>query len=152
MISHSALAFAPMQEADLDAVAAAESSLQIHPWRREQFADSLAAGVDAWIARLGGELVGYGVVMKVLDEAELLGIGILKPWQGLGLGRAFLDFLMRHARQGGARILFLEVRASNQAGRALYRAAGFSEIGLRRGYYSLPQGREDALVMRRELP
>jgi ribosomal-protein-alanine N-acetyltransferase len=141
-----------MLEEHLDALAAAESGLHAHPWSREQFADSLAAGHEAWVGRLGGELVAYGIVMKVLDEAELLDIAILKPWQRLGLGRAFLDFLMQHARQGGARILFLEVRASNQAGRALYRGAGFSEIGLRRGYYPAHQGREDAVVMHRELP
>jgi ribosomal-protein-alanine N-acetyltransferase len=141
----------PMLETHLDAVAAAECDLTAYPWSRAQFAGSLAAGHEAWVARMAGDLVGYGVVMKVLDEAELLNIAILKPWHRLGLGRAFLDFLMQHVRQGGARILFLEVRAANDAGRALYRGAGFSEIGLRRDYYPAQQGREDAIVMRREL-
>lgn len=148
----SALEFTPMLETHLDAVAAAESDLNAYPWSRGQFAGSLAGGHEAWVARLAGDMVGYGVVMRVLDEAELLNIAILKPWHRLGLGRAFLEFLMQHAWQGGARILFLEVRASNDAGRALYRGAGFSEIGLRRGYYPAQQGREDAIVMNRELP
>jgi ribosomal-protein-alanine N-acetyltransferase len=40
------------------------------------------------------------------------------------------------------------VRPSNQRARALYRSAGFHEIGRRRGYYPAPDGREDAIVMK----
>jgi ribosomal-protein-alanine N-acetyltransferase len=43
--------------------------------------------------------------------------------------------------------MFLEVRPSNSAARALYARAGFREIGLRRGYYPAREGREDALVL-----
>ena len=47
-----------------------------------------------------------------------------------------------------AQWLWLEVRASNERARRLYRRRGFAEAGLRRGYYPAPQGtREDAVVM-----
>ncbi|MDD5297078.1 MAG: ribosomal protein S18-alanine N-acetyltransferase [Rhodocyclaceae bacterium] len=140
-----------MAERHLDSVAAAEADLHAFPWRRKQFADSLAAGHEAWIACVSGELAGYAVVMQALDEVELLDIAVLKAWQRQGLGCALLDFLLGRARQAGARTMFLEVRASNQAGLALYRGTGFSEVGRRRGYYPAHQGREDAVVMRREL-
>jgi [ribosomal protein S18]-alanine N-acetyltransferase len=49
------------------------------------------------------------------------------------------------------RKIFLEVRVSNAAAIALYRASGFVEIGRRRGYYQNTNGREDALLMACEL-
>ena len=55
------------------------------------------------------------------------------------------------ARQGGAGTLLLEVRPSNERALALYRHFGFSQIGVRRGYYPASLGREDALVLTRAL-
>ena len=69
--------------------------------------------------------------------------------QRRGHGRALLVALADWARQRGDAALWLEVRQSNAAGRALYAAAGFAEVGLRRGYYpDQHQRREDAVVMR----
>ena len=45
--------------------------------------------------------------------------------------------------------IFLEVRVDNLRAQQLYRRRGFTEIGLRRGYYQ-PSG-ADALVMRLDL-
>jgi len=41
----------------------------------------------------------------------------------------------------------LEVRVSNTAAIGLYRQLGFTDIGLRRDYYSAKDGREDAMLM-----
>jgi ribosomal-protein-alanine N-acetyltransferase len=50
------------------------------------------------------------------------------------------------------RLLWLEVRASNERARRLYARRGFAEVGLRRGYYPAAQGRrEDAVVMSLEV-
>jgi len=52
--------------------------------------------------------------------------------------------------QAATRML-LEVRPGNISGRAFYRRHGFEEIGRRRDYYPAHEGREDAIVMAREL-
>ena len=54
---------------------------------------------------------------------------------------------MRLARGRGAQHLFLEVRPSNLAGKALYDRFGFREVAVRPGYYPAHAGREDALVL-----
>jgi ribosomal-protein-alanine N-acetyltransferase len=51
------------------------------------------------------------------------------------------------AREHGAKVLFLEVRPSNEAGQRLYTGYGFRQVGVRRGYYPAHRGREDALVL-----
>jgi [ribosomal protein S18]-alanine N-acetyltransferase len=64
-----------------------------------------------------------------------------------GVGRALLHAVIDAARALDVRKMFLEVRASNAAARALYAQAGFREIGVRRDYYPAHGGREDAIVL-----
>ncbi|MDX5411380.1 MAG: ribosomal protein S18-alanine N-acetyltransferase [Thauera sp.] len=145
------LSFVAMRAEDLDWVAAREAELHAYPWSRGNFADSLAAGHDAWIMRHGDDTVGYAIVLKVLDEAHLLDIGIVASAQGQGLGQSFMAWLCGEAREGGAETFYLEVRPSNAAALRLYQRMGFEEIGRRRAYYPAGSAREDAIVMRRVL-
>ena len=143
--------FFPMNERDLDDVAALEASLQAFPWSRGNFADSISGGHSVWVLRIGGQLVGFSIVMSVLDEAHLLNIGIARHYHGQGYGARLLRHAMQCARDGGALKLFLEVRPSNDRAVALYRHFGFRQIGLRKAYYPALDGREDALIFDKEL-
>lgn len=140
-----------MTAADLAAVESIERAVYTHPWTRGNFADSLAAGYQCWVMAQGGLVAGYAVTMVAADEAHLLNLSIAAPLQRRGLGSELLRYTLQLARDCGARTLYLEVRASNLAGRALYARHGFAEIGIRRGYYPAPAGREDAVTMERKL-
>lgn len=145
------LGFAPMTPADLDAIHAAEQRIYPFPWTRGNFADSLQAGHRGWVASEDGVMVAYAVLMPVLEEAHLLNISVLPERQRQGYGSALLLHLFDEARAGGATRMFLEVRPSNESGLALYRHFGFQVVGQRRGYYPAQNGREDAIVMARDL-
>ena len=136
-----------MSLADVDAVLAIEQVVQPYPWTRGNFSDALSGGYRCMVDEAGGEIVSYAVLMPVLDEAELLTIGVAAGRQRKGLGRTMLAAQMRWALTNNMRRVFLEVRVSNLIAIALYRKAGFAEIGARRGYYQNAQGREDALMM-----
>jgi tRNA threonylcarbamoyladenosine biosynthesis protein TsaB len=140
-----------MTPADIDTVLAIETRVQAFPWTRGNFADALAAGYDGWLACEGDTPVGFVVLMRAVDEIHLLVIGIAPDWQGTGRGRALLDYATTQARESGMARMLLEVRPSNVGAIAFYRAAGFDEIGRRRGYYPASTGREDAIVMARNL-
>lgn len=140
-----------MNERDLDAVTALEASVQSFPWSRGNFADSLAVGHSVWVLRVGGDLIGFSVVMAVLDEAHLLNISVCQRYQGQGYGARLLRHAMETARLNHANRLFLEVRISNERAVELYRHFGFRQIGLRKGYYPASNGREDALIFDKEL-
>ena len=145
------LDYPAMTATDLDAVAAAEGRIHPFPWTRGNFADSLAAGHGAWLAQEDGRMIGYAVMLQVLDEAHLLNISVLPELQRGGRGSAILMHLFGLARQRGAARMLLEVRPGNASGQALYRRHGFIEIGRRRDYYPVHEGREDAIVMARDL-
>jgi len=136
---------------DLDAVVAIEGAIYPHPWTRGNFADSLEAGYHCCVVECAGEMAGYTVVMIAAGEAHLLNLSVAAPWQRRGIGREALGFVARLARGYGATKILLEVRPSNMAAIALYAAAGFNEIAVRRGYYPAGDGREDAVVMQLDL-
>lgn len=136
-----------MTAADLDAVMAIERVVYAQPWTRGNFSDSLEAGYHCWIAESEGHIVGYSVVMIAAGEAHLLNLSIAGGWQRRGLGSELLRFVIKLARDYAADKIFLEVRPSNAAARALYGSAGFTEIAVRRGYYPGGDNREDAVVM-----
>jgi [ribosomal protein S18]-alanine N-acetyltransferase len=137
---------APMREHDLDEVMAIESAIYTHPWTRGNFVDSLRAGYECRVLRLGRELLGYFVLMAAAGEAHLLNLSIAAARQRNGHGSWLLGEAMALARKMGGRSLFLEVRPSNNAAQALYTRFGFRKIAVRRGYYPAHAGREDAFV------
>ena len=137
---------------DVDAVHAIERAVQRFPWTRGNFTDALNSGYLCRVDEMEeGGIRGYAILMPAVDEAELLNIGVAAAQQRRGLGRAMLSEMLGMAREKNMHRVFLEVHSSNMAAIALYRSAGFNEIGVRRGYYQNANGSEDALVMAHEL-
>lgn len=146
-IAQSECDYRPMLEGDLDVVMQIEPTIYSHPWTRGNFLDSLHAGHQAWVMMQNETMVGYAVVMIVLDEAHLLNMSIAAPFQKQGLGRQLLVSIINHAKLNGIANIYLEVRASNEAALALYQKMGFLQSSIRRGYYPVDDGREDAILM-----
>lgn len=143
------LEYRRMHAADVARVAAIEQTIYSHPWTAGNFSDSLDAAYECWVLEREGEMLGYAVMMVAAGEAHLLNLSIAAECQGQGLGADFVRFLVRVARREGGEKIYLEVRPSNAAARALYGKTGFAQIGVRRGYYPADSGREDAIVMER---
>ena len=139
--------FEPMTEADLRPVLEIEESIYAFPWTPGNFQDSLRAGYSCWVYRDGGDLIGYAVLMLAAGEAHLLNLSVAAYAQRRGHGRTLLSNVAGVARKYGAKVLFLEVRPSNEMGQRLYAGYGFKQVGVRRSYYPARQGREDALVL-----
>ena len=142
----------PMTRDDVDAVLAIEQAVQYYPWSRGNFTDALENGYICYVDEMeSGKIGGYAILMPVVDEAELLTIGVAAAQQRKGLGRAILLEMLSFARGKNMQRVLLEVRSSNSVAVALYRSAGFGEIGVRRGYYQNANGSEDAITMACEL-
>jgi [ribosomal protein S18]-alanine N-acetyltransferase len=136
-----------MEARDVPAVVAIEEAAFTMPWHAETFLALVGRpGHELLVCESPeGEIVAYAVVSIVLDQAELANIAVREDWRGRRIGSSFLDRILETVREREIRELFLEVRESNLAGRALYEKRGFEEIGRRRDYYDAP--REDALQL-----
>jgi len=143
-----------MSARDLQQVAEIELRAYSHPWTRGNFENSLKAGHFGLTLRdPSATLVGYAMLMPVVDEMHLLNITIDPVYQRRGYGRLLLAIALATSHAHRLYTMLLEVRPSNTTALALYLEAGFAEIGRRKGYYpATALGREDALVLRRIWP
>ena len=91
-------------------------------------------------------ILGFLVARRIGPEWELENIVIDPAARRRGLGKQLLEALLAEARETSSEAVFLEVRESNAAARALYISAGFQETGRRKSYYSNPP--EDAILYR----
>jgi len=131
----------------MEAVVAIEALNSKSPWSENQFEQCIQ-----WtqVMVLENTVVGFAVVVEVVDQAELQNISLHPDHVGVGLGSELLDTVIERLPAQISQV-YLEVRGSNFSAIRLYSKAGFAEIGQRRGYYATEYGREDALLMNRSL-
>ncbi|GAB3211649.1 ribosomal protein S18-alanine N-acetyltransferase [Marinactinospora thermotolerans] len=95
-----------------------------------------------------GRIIGYAGLRAVPPEGDVQTIAVDAAHWGGGVGTALLTELLAEAHRRGVTDVFLEVRSDNPRAQRLYRRFGFTELGVRRGYYK----DADAIVMRRSAP
>jgi ribosomal-protein-alanine N-acetyltransferase len=140
-----------MGRGDVGAVAALERELFAEEaWSPEMLATEVTTdplGKYYIVADDDGVIAGYGGLLAQRGgHADVLTLAVAAHRWGEGIGGALLDRLLSEASRRGCREVFLEVRVDNDRAQRLYRRRGFTDIGVRRGYYQ-PSG-TDALVMR----
>jgi [ribosomal protein S18]-alanine N-acetyltransferase len=140
-----------MTQPDVAAVLAIENASYAFPWSEGIFRDCLRVGYVCCVVEINDILIGYGIMSTGAGEAHILNLCIAEPYRGRGLGGQMLEHLIEFARSLGVVDMFLEVRPSNTHAIRLYQSLGFTQIGIRRGYYQAVGGREDAVVLRRRL-
>jgi ribosomal-protein-alanine N-acetyltransferase len=145
-VTHEELEFKRMSPADIKEVMAIEVRAYPVPWTEGIMRDCLHVGYECQVARLGDRIVAYSFMSIAVNEAHLLNITVAPELQGQGYGRRMALHMLDLAQDKLADTVYLEVRPSNKAARALYRSLGFVQIGRRKDYYPDPRGREDALV------
>jgi len=140
-----------MIPADVPRVMQIELAAYTFPWSDGIFRDCLRVGYVCCVVEIDDIIVGYGIMSTGAGEAHILNLCVAEEWRNRGLGGQMLGHLLEFARSLGVIDAFLEVRPSNTAAIRLYQSEGFSQIGVRRGYYQAVGGREDAVVLRRTL-
>ena len=136
------IALRPAREADLDAVLDIEQASFADPWSRSAFVELLDDPRVAFlVADAGGAVRGYVVAWFVLDEGEIGNLAVHAEARRQGVGAQLLDGAIAAVRAARVEALYLEVRDSNAAARALYASRGFVEVGRRRELLSPAEGR-----------
>lgn len=139
-----------MTEADLVEVYDIECRAYQFPWQQSIFVNSVKKHF-CLLAQVDNKIVGYAILSYVLDEASILNIVADPASQGRGVGSVLLQGLLDFAEQKGCCNIFLEVRESNTAAYQLYQKFYFDEVGVRKNYYPIKNGREDALILARAI-
>ncbi len=143
-----------MNHADMAGILALERELfPEDAWTPEMFAAEFAQPASRrlyLVAEEGNALVGYaGMMFTGGSQADVVTLAVDPSRWGEGTGTALLTALVDEADKRGYEEILLEVREDNPRARQLYLRHGFTEVGIRRGYYQ-PSG-VDAVVMRKAL-
>jgi len=93
-------------------------------------------------------VIGFAGIWMMADEAHITNIAMRESYRRRGVGELLLISIIDLAIKLSARYITLEVRASNTAAQSLYLKHGFTQAGLRRGYYT--DNGEDAILMTTE--
>ena len=121
------------------------------PWSRQALISQLPDDMHMFIAAIGddGQVLGYVGMMYVLDEGYISNVAVSPEHRRLGIADALINALIDRASEKDLSFVTLEVRKSNVPAIELYIKNGFSEVGLRKNYYTKPT--EDAILMTRFL-
>ena len=140
-----------LEEKDIDKVLAIEEESNPVPWTIKNFKDCIEKGYYSLVLKENNKVIGFAILSVSTEESHLLNIGLTSLKRGRGLGRELLEKMIMAAEVMGSKKIFLEVRISNVIAIDLYKASGFKEVGLRKKYYRLKEGREDAILMSKSL-
>ena len=135
----------------LDSVLEIERESNPYPWTARNFSDCIEKGYYSMVLEDKEKFVGFAIMAISSEESHLLNIGVNKDFRGSGFGEQILKKMIIAAEVMGSKKIILEVRVSNKIAYRLYEKLGFHEIGERKKYYRLPEGREDAYVMSKTL-
>lgn len=112
------------------------------PWSADEFADLKKSGCEIIASQNG-----FVVYRAILDEAEIITIGVHPDARRTGIGIALIGVMEADLKKQGVKHIFLEVAADNAPARALYEQVGFVQVGVRPKYYD----GIDAIMMRKDI-
>ncbi|XPV77893.1 MAG: ribosomal protein S18-alanine N-acetyltransferase [Desulfovibrio sp.] len=135
---------------DIPDIMKLEQQCFAYHWSDEQYMLGLQKGAFKIIGlHYKAELVGYLAFSMIVDEMEILNIGVNPEFRRKGIGALLMKGLLQICKENGIDKGFLDVKVSNSAAICLYEKFGFAKIGLRKRYY--PDTKEDALLYRLDL-
>lgn len=146
------IALSPLDAAQANLLAALHGEAFAAPWSAASFAELL---LSHWrgghLAREGDRALGFILVQRIADEAEILTLAVVPTARRRGIARTLVAAALDEARRAGLRRMLLEVAVANHAARALYERLGFVRVGERKAYYAATATGGDALVLARDL-
>ena len=112
------------------------------PWSADDFRDLKQSGCEIIMSENG-----FIVYRIVVDEAEIITIGVNPEKRRQGIASAMIGIIEKSIKNQGVKKIFLEVASNNIAGQKLYKNNGFLPIGTRPKYYD----GVDAILMSKDI-
>ena len=118
-------------------------------WSEKSIASELNNALSLWIVAVEDEkILGYVGSQTVMGETDMMNVAVHPDYRKQGIATGLITELIGALKKRESHCLTLEVRASNEPAKNLYKMLDFEEIGIRKNYYRNP--REDALILRKE--
>ena len=140
-----------MNEIHVPQIAALEAATFSLPWDEAAIRGEMENPLALWLAAVGedGTVLGYVGSQTCFEDADILNVAVVPAARRRGIAAALMRELEVRLAPKGVERITLEVRASNVPAIRLYEGLGYTQVGLRKGYYEKP--REDALILQKQL-
>ena len=136
----------PLQDSDIDALAAIEQASFSMPWSPQDFRDLLSRSYCLYLVALTeGQVVGCAGLTNLCNEGNIDNVVVAERFRGKGIAASLLKELILQGEARGIKAFTLEVRVSNAPAIRVYEKHGFVSEGIRPKFYEKPT--EDALIM-----
>lgn len=133
----SALFIRPMMGGDIEGIARIERLSFATCWNTQAYVTELSNPNAVYlVAVLDGQVVGYGGLWVIMDEAHFTIIAVDPAYRNRKIGERLLVQMLLGAQRKGATRATLEVRETNDAAKRLYEKYGFAWVAIRKAYYS----------------
>lgn len=105
-------------------------------WNFEIFKEELANNNSMYLVlRYENEIVSFGGIKIILDEADIMNIVTKKDKRNQGFAKFLLNKLITIAKEQNCKTITLEVDENNLPAIKLYKDFEFKEVGKRKNYY-----------------
>ncbi|MFI3115488.1 MAG: ribosomal protein S18-alanine N-acetyltransferase [Clostridia bacterium] len=141
--------FIEMSEKYIDDVVYLENQIFSEPYTKETLQNLESLKIYDFFLYFDEKVIGYAVISSVLDESELLRIGVLENYRRKNIADTILKKVVEACLERNIKKIHLEVRESNEKAISLYKKNGFLNVGTRKSYYINPK--EDAILMTLEV-
>ena len=112
------------------------------PWSENDFRELKQSGCEIIMSENG-----FIVYRVVVDEAEIITIGVNPTAQRGGIASAMLQIIEQTLKKQNVKKIFLEVATTNTPAKKLYEKYGFKIVGTRPKYYD----GIDAILMEKDI-
>lgn len=138
-----------MTVSDLDEIKENLSENFNNFWNYKIFKDELVNNNSSYLVlRYDDEIVCYGGIKIIIDEADVMNIVTKKDKRNMGFAKFILNELINIAKEKNCKLITLEVNENNLPAIHLYEKFNFKQVGLRKKYYN---GIDSAILMTLEL-
>ena len=117
------------------------------PWSEESIIDDIEHSERSFyiVAEIDSHIVGYIGCWKIFDEGHITNVAVRPEFRRKHIAENLINVMVSVTEDEDITSWTLEVRESNEPAKSLYRKLGFSEAGIRKGYYR--DTNEDAIIM-----
>ena len=145
MIDLSKVSISLMTISDLDEIKDSLTTDFDDFWKYEIFKEELVNNNSKYLVlRYNGEIVAFGGIKIILDEANLMDIVTRKNMRNQGFAKVLLNELIILSKKNNCTSITLEVNENNKPAILLYENFNFKKVGKRKKYY---QNGDNAILM-----
>ena len=128
----------PVELYHLEEIIAIENSAFNKPWTKNQIKNDILSDLDSenWVYIMDELVAGYIFGWIIHDEFHLNNIAVHPEYLRRSIGTALLRHIISRLIYSGIKVILLEVSANNIPAQKCYKSLGFTQMGIRKDYYS----------------